>query len=245
MAQMIRGKAVELANQKLHSRRKMYVDALSIKEGEDDVWLVSLAGSARWIDDGKSSWNMLEDLLKSPKAKTAKDGSKYIVIPFDHSSGKGPASTGPSAFGSSEQDIMATIKSEMKKRSIPFSKIEKNADGSDKMGRLHSFDITKAPLKTVDGPGMGKGPIGEVRQGHEGVPFLQNISVYQGIAGNGKTKRSIMTFRVASSKHKDQGKWEHPAVEPVSILLEATDWALKQWETQLVPLLMKKILNDV
>lgn len=240
MASMIRGKAVELANQKLHSRRKMYVDGLSIKEGDDGVWLVSLNAKVRFIDDGKSEWNMLEDLLKSPKAKTAKDGSKYLIVPFDHSPGQGPASTTPA-----QQDIMSEIKSELKKRNIPFSKIEKDQDGNAKMGRLHSFDITKAPLKMVDGPGMGHGPIGDARQGPTGVPFLQNVSIYQGKDQNGKTKRSIMTFRVASSKHKDQGRWDHPSVAPTPILEEATEWAMKEFEKEIGPAIMSKILDDI
>jgi hypothetical protein len=240
MAQMIKSKATELANQKLHSRRKMYVDGLSIKEGSDDVWVVSLSAKVRWIDDGKNEWDMLPDLLKSPKAKTAKDGSTYLIVPFDHSPGKGPASIGPA-----EQDVMSVIKSEMKKRNIPFGAIEKDAGGNAKMGRLHSFDITKAPLKTVDGPGMGKGPIGDVRQGPTGIPILQNISVYQGMGGNGKVKRSIMTFRVASSKHKDQSRWEHPSVEPIPILQEAAEWAMAEFQKDIVPGIMAKILNDV
>jgi hypothetical protein len=239
MAAMIRGKAIELANQKLHSRRKLYVDALSIKEGEDDVWIVNLAKEAAWIDDGLPARSLLDGLLKSPKAKTSKSGDKYIIVPFDHSPGQGPASTTPQ-----QQDLITEIKAEMKRRNIPFGKKEMDANGNAKMGRLHSFDITKAPLKTVDGPGMGHGPIGDVRQGNTGIPFLQGVSVYQGMDQKGKVKRSILTFRVASSKHKEQGKWEAPAIVGIPILSQATEWAMNEFDKEIVPLIMEKIINS-
>ena len=241
MAEMIKGRAIDLANQRLHSRRKMYIDGLFTQKVDDDTTMVSLSGKVVWIEKGMSQFDMLKGLLDSPKAKHYKDGSgdKYIIVPFDHS----PKTNGPATAGPAKQDIMATIKSEMKKRNIPFAGIEKNQDGSAKMGRLHSFDITKAPLKMTDGPGMGHGPIGDVRQGKTGIPFLQGISVYQGMDGKGKAKRSIMTFRVASSRQKDQGKWQHPGVAPNPILDEAVSWAMEQFEKDLAPAIMNKILD--
>ena len=243
MAEMIKGRAVDLANQRLHSRRQMYIDGLFTQKIDDDTTAVSLSGKVVWIENGMSQFDMLKGLLNSPHAKPYKDGSgdKYLIVPFDHS----PNSNGPATTGPAQQDIMATIKSEMKKRKIPFAGIEKNQDGSAKMGRLHSFDITKAPLKMTDGPGMGSGPIGEARQGASGRPFLQGVSVYQGLDGKGKVKRSVMTFRVASSRQKDQEMWQHPGVAATKILDEATEWAMEQFEKDLAPAIMSKILSDI
>src|SRR6185503_3171131 len=97
--------------------------------------------------------------------------------------------------------------------------------------------------KMTDGPGMGSGPIGEARQGSSGIPFLQNVSVYQGQDKNGKTKRSVMTFRVASSKHKDQGRWEHPGIPASNILSEASEWAVEEFKRELAPAILNSILS--
>jgi hypothetical protein len=206
-------------------------------------WDITVAEGESYVCQGflihNSAHSMLEGLLASPKAKTSKSGDKYIIVPFDHSPGQGPASTTPQ-----QQDLITEIKAEMKRRNIPFGKKEIDANGNAKMGRLHSFDITKAPLKTVDGPGMGHGPIGDVRQGNTGIPFLQGVSVYQGMDQKGKVKRSILTFRVASSKHKDQSLWEHPGVAPEKILDSATEWAMNEFDKEIVPLIMEKIINS-
>src|SRR6185369_6175367 len=105
------------------------------------------------------------------------------------------------------KDLTDTIKAEMRRRKIPYGNLEKGADGQPKTGLLHSFDIMKAPNKTGEGPGQGKGPVGKVRQGPTGIPFLQNIRVYQKSVTDKKTgkssvSKSIMTFRTVSSKQK-------------------------------------------
>ena len=69
------GHIVEEAGKKLHARRQMFVDALSWSEDPSgQFYVITLDGSARWIEDGTPSRNLIDDLLKSPKAKTAADG---------------------------------------------------------------------------------------------------------------------------------------------------------------------------
>jgi len=87
---------------------------------------------------------------------------------------------------------------------------------------------------------MGKGPIGAARMGPTGIPFLQGIRVYQkrvkdDSTGHSKVSRGIMTFRVASSKHKGTGRWVHPGLQARNFFDEAADWALEQWEKRIVP----------
>lgn len=239
LAGMIDAKARELAAQKLHTRRKMFVDGLKTAKVEDGTMVVSLDAKVRWIDDGLPAYSMLEGLLGSKKAKRAKDGSRYIIIPFDHSPGKGK--TGAT---SAQQDLINTVKSELKKRGIPFGSIEKGPDGQAKMGRLHSFDITNAPKKADAGLGQRRGPVGEVVQGNTGTPFLQGVTVYQSAGKGGKAQRSILTFRIASSRHKDQAKWEHPGNAPVDILEEAANWAVETFEKEIGPAIIDKALGD-
>lgn len=241
---------VEKASEKLHSRRQMYIDSLTIKPISDTTWIVNLDAKARWIEDGMEPHNMLDSLLKSPKAKTAKDGSKYMVIPFSHGPGKGPTST-----TQAQQSLIQTVKAAMKSRDIPFGKIERDSGGQAKLGRLHSFNVMDAPLKTANLPGQGQGPIGHVVQGYQqnqmrmgsGIPFLQGVSVYQklvkGKDGQQNVKRAIMTFRVASSKHREQsGRWEHPGLDAVALFEEAQKWCLDRWEREIAPKVIGQLI---
>lgn len=241
LAALAHAKITDLAGQKLKSRRKMYVTGLKYDEVEEGVWVITLDAKVRWIDDGMPQHNMLDDLLKSPKAKRSKkDGSKYVVVPFQHGPGMGKGTTTPA-----QQDLIATVKAQMKARGIPFGGIEKNAQGQAKMGRLHSFDITNAPVKTIDGPGQGKGPKGEVKQGPTGIPFLQGVSVYQSLDDKGKPQRQILTFRIASSKHRDQGRWEHPGTPAMNLMEEGMEWALETWEKEIAPGIVQKAAIDM
>lgn len=238
LAKMTEAKVKDLARQRLHSRYDKYIEGLSTFEVTKDVWVVNLSAKVRWIEDGQDEFSMLDHLLASKKAKTAKDGSKYVVVPFDQGPGKGPKAEG-GASGQANQDLIATIKAEMKRRKIPFSKVEKNAGGLPQIGRLHEFNITERPIKTEDGPGQGKGPIGQVRQGPTGIPFLQGVNVYQTLYkdkdGNDRVRRSIVTFRTASSKHQGSGRWDHPGNDAVNIMEEALEWARREWETTIEP----------
>jgi hypothetical protein len=239
---MTRAHIVEEANKKLHTRREMYIEGLSHFKLNDDTWVVNLDAKVRWIDDGMGAHNMLDDLLKSPKAKTAKDGSKYMVVPFRH----GPK--GPTQMTPAQKNLLDTIKGELKNRGINYGKTETGSDGKPKIGLLHSFDINSKPTKTHNGPGQGKGPIGSVVQGPTGIPLLQGIRIYQREVknkdGSKSVRKDIMTFRVASSKHKGQGRWDHPGVQGVRLMDEAYDWAKRTWEREIVPQLTLAISKN-
>lgn len=222
---------VEQAQEKLHSTREKFLKALHYEQVEDDTWVVQLDKEAMFIEEGiPPNKDMLDGLLKSSKAKTAKDGSRYIVVPFQHN--KGPTSQTPA-----QTTLTDTVKAEMKKRQIPYGKIENGPDGKPKTGLIHSFDIMRNPIKSANGPGQGKGPIGSVRQGPTGIPFLQGVRVYQHVTkdkeGKEKASKSIMTFRIASSKHKGQGRWIHPGLEAKKFLDEAAEWAKKEFEDRI------------
>lgn len=222
---------LEQVQSKLNSTREKYVDALGFTQVNDSTWVINLDRSAMWIEEGLPEHEMIDNLLKSPKAKIAKDGSKYLVVPFKHN--KGPTQQTQAA-----RDLTATVKQELKRREIPYGSIERDSKGKAKEGLLHSFDIMKDPVKTHQGPGQGHGPIGAVRQGNTGIPFLQSVRVYQKNMKGGGVQRGIMTFRVASSKHRGSGKWVHPGLEPRKFMDETAEWSLKIWE-QMVPEILK------
>jgi len=219
----------EEVQEKLHSTRDKYIQAMKIDQADEDTWVITLDKSAMWIEEGiPPNKDMLDGLLKSKKAKTAKDGSRYLVVPFKQN--KGPTSSTPA-----QQNLTDTLRAEMKKRNIPYGGIEKDDTGKPKLGLLHSFDIMKNPLKTANGPGQGHGPVGKVKQGPTGIPFLQGVRIYQqkvkDKAGKESVKKGIMTFRVASSKHKGTGRWIHPGLEAKRFFDEAARWAIEEFET--------------
>lgn len=229
---------LEEVQKNLHSTREKYLAALDFKQVSDSTWIIELDKAGMWIEEGLEEHSMLDNLLSSPKAKMSADGSRYIVVPFEHNKG-------PTKQTQAQNDLTQTIKAEMKRLKIPYGKLEVDANGQPKIGKLHQFDIN-APMKTANGPGQGWGAIGQPRQGPTGIPFLRNVSVYQRAIKNEATgkvsvKKSIMTFRVASSKHAAEGRWRHPGLDAKHFFEEAEQWALNQWATKIVPDILKRL----
>jgi len=233
---MCQAHMTELANERLHSRRQKYLDALK-PDIQEDCYVIELDQSALWIEEGVAEHNMLDDLLSSPKAKHAKDGSMYLIVPFDKSPGKGQTGT-----PAGQMDLVNVLKSEMKARKIPWANTERDDQGRPKIGRLHTFSVEDKPLKTQEGPNQGKGPIGSVKQGITGIPFLRNVNVYQH-EKEGKVTRSVMTFRIASSKHREQDRWNFPGLTPINIFPDTQEWGIQQIENVILPDLMARLGN--
>lgn len=239
---MTRAHIIEQANKRLHTRREMFIEGLTHAQVDDTTFVVNLDAKVRWIDDGMPPHNMVDDLLKSKKAKTAKDGSKYVVVPFRHGT-KGPTQMTPA-----QATLLDTIKQELNKRNIPYGNKELGVDGKPKLGLLHKFDINHAPIKTANTPGQGKGPVGQVMQGPTGIPLLKGVRIYQREVkdkqGNKFVRKDIMTFRVASSKHKGQGRWDHPGSEALKLMDEGYEWAKKEWEQNIAPQMLLKLTKN-
>ena len=81
-------------------------------------------------------------------------------------------------------------------------------------------------------------------QGNDKTPFLQGVVVYQNKGKNGKTQRSILTFRIASDKQSGSAKWEHPGNAPVEILEQAAKEAVELWEKEIAPSVIDKAIID-
>jgi hypothetical protein len=240
----------EQAAERLHTRKDEYVEALDLQPVGKGVYAVTLKAEARWIEDGMEPHNMLEDLLASDKAKTAKDGSKYLVVPFKHS--KGPAQqTGV------ERRILSAIKKELRRNRIPYKRIEKNPDGSPKLGLVHSLNLAP-PHSTPLKPGY-EGPKDKVFKGKTdspyigGTPYTFGTRIYQhpmknekgdvlmGKDGHPKVERSIFTFRVASSKQAGTGMWDHPGVSPMHFFEEAHQWIQQEWDNKIAPDIIRSL----
>ena len=225
------GHIVEEAARQLRSRRQAYVDALSFYE-EDGVYVVNLDQKALWIEEGQEAFSMLPGLLNSPKAKTAADGHRYMVVPFTHDQGPAVAST-------AQRQVVGAVRTAMKAAGIPFGKIEHDSGGNPKIGLLHDLKVD-SPRKQVAGPGWGQGPVGEQMQGRSGTPILKGAKVYQTATPGGGVRRGVVTFRVAS---EDGGGWEHPGNKPLKLLDEAGEWARAEWEKNIVPRIVAELSN--
>lgn len=250
---------LESAQQKLNTRREIYVNALSnVQEVGPGVWVITLAKEGVWVEEGMEPHSMVDSLLRN-NAKTAKDGSRYKVIPFDQ--GKGGATT-----TAGQGMLNVAMRQELKKRNIPYKSIERHPDGQPKTGLLHKLNILDKPLRpegTAGKPGFGKGAVGEVMQGPNaqggsggGTALLQGVRIYQTALfkkdaqgnsvpdlnkkGQQKATRGIVTFRVVSSKHKGV-KWEYPGIEGTHFFEEAETWAGREWEQRILPDILRRM----
>jgi hypothetical protein len=212
---MTHAKTQELASEKLKSTRQLYLNNLEFKEIDRGIWIVSLDQPALFIEEGRKSGSMIPDLLRR-NAKTAKDGSRYKAIPFQHNKP-------PSQTPRKSEEIVSLVKSELKARNIPYKKIEYNADGSPRLGRLHVIKDIQSPRPSA-------------RASH-GV--LDSLTIYQTKLPSGKIRRDIMTFRVASTKHEGS-KWIHPGMEGKKFMDEALEWAEKIFNDEILPSILEK-----
>lgn len=211
---MTHAKVVELAQEKLKSTRKTYTDNLDYEEVSPGVWVVSLDKPALWIEEGRKSGDMTEDLLRK-NAKVSKDGSRYKSIPFEHS--KPPSQMDPFS-----RMLVDKVKFELKKANIPFKKLELDPKGSPRLGKLHTLNISS--------------PFPSSRASHEA---LHGLTIYQTMGPKGKVRRDILTFRTVSDKHKGK-KWIHPGKEGEKFFEKALEWAEKEWETSILPEIMSR-----
>lgn len=215
LAAITHAKVAEMANSELKTSRKTLTDNLGFEQISPGVWVVSIDEKAMWIEEGiDSNHDMKPDLLKNA-TKVSKDGHRYRSIPFDHSAP-------PSQLTPTANHIVGMLKESLKKEKIPFKKIERNEDGTPKLGRIHS--------KNFGGPIPGKG----------NTPVLQGVNIYQSITKSGNVRRDILTFRTVSDGPGSQGKWIHPGKEPKHFLERAEEWAMKTWEDQILPEILAK-----
>lgn len=206
LATQTHAKILELVQVRLRSTRRIYADNLMApRKVNENTWIIELKEPAMWVEEGMSPHSMVDDLLK---------GREYRAIPIDQ--GKAPTDT-PRAMSS----LSETLRKELRKYKIPISKIERNPDGSPKLGLLHSLDVNSKE----------KGPTG--------TPYLHGLRIYQSMDKTGKTNRFVGTFRMVSKKHKAQGRWFHPGLEPKLFFDKAFQWAMTHWETDILPDLMK------
>lgn len=170
LAASIWGKILEDSQQELHSTREIYRQALNdVVEVSPGVHLIALDGSAMWIEEGRKSGDMKEDLLRNPKHYA--NGKKYKVVPFVYNKA-------PSSMTGFAKHVSSKIQKELKKQGVPWAGVE-HRRGKPIMGKVHNFDF--------GGPIPGKG----------NTPVMKGVSIYQGMQG-GNVRKDILTFRTVT-----------------------------------------------
>lgn len=216
LAAMTHAKVAEMASKELHSTQKLLQDNLGWEEVADGIWVVSIDEAALFIEEGiEANKDMKPDLLKGA-TQISKDGHAYRSIPFNH--GKAPTQMTPLA-----QSLVSQIKRVLKQEKIPFKKIEKNANGSPRIGKLHKLDIDSDPPTA--------------RATH---PALKGLSIYQSMTESGNVRRDILTFRTVSAGPASSNKWIHPGLKAKKFLDRAYEWAVNEWENNILPEVLKK-----
>lgn len=217
LANMTRGKIIEMVDNQLHSSKEFYKDAISkVEEVAPGMWVISLDESANWIEEGISPGkDMKPNLLKHAK-RVSKKGYRYNIIPFKHS---GP----PSRQTQYQKNLVGRIKIELQKRNIPWKTIEKDAQGNPRIGKLHSFDIEsgKPTLRATE-------------------HALKGVSIYQTKEKTGNIRRDVLTFRTVSESPASAGKWIHPGFTAKKFMDQAMEWAETEWSNTILPTILNK-----
>jgi hypothetical protein len=220
LAKAANEKVRELASEKLKSSSKKFNDALTFEEITTNVWVITLDETMAWREDGLESYDMKPGLLKNG-AKTSKSGNKYKSIPFSHGSGKYVPSNSKSS------QFISLLKTELKKRNIPYKNIEMGHDGQPKLGKLHTIKDINSPRPT--------------KSSSKGI--YHGLNVYQTKNSKGSIDRSFMTFRTVSDGPASNGKFIHPGISGAKIFDEVLAWVEGKWDQEILPNLLDRFKN--
>ena len=210
---------------------------LKLHHISDTLHIIELDPKAAWIEDGRPETFIGDWLLNSPKAKTAKDGSKYISIPMKLAHLAGPGKKTASV------PALETMAKEAVKRSRPkiaMKKIQYDAGGRPLEGTIRKLDIPE-PGRGVEGfysrPRSKEMAALTGLPAHEGIFYGKGAALRQRVVGKsqktGKAKvsRDVGTFRTLSSKHKAEGRWMYPEVKKFGGFDAAYKWANEQMKS--------------
>lgn len=216
LASMTHAKVHELARDNLSSLSKKYTDAVSFSNPAPNLWVVSLdMDKAGFIESGRKS-GFMQELLDSKSAKQGKNG-KYAIIPFQHN-------VNPSEQSEKAQALASEIKEVLKKEGINWKKIERNEDGSPRLGKLHTIKNTSSARLSPKHKGSAS----------------EGIAVYQTRDKAGNVSRDVMTFRVISEKHRNEGLWVHPGRAGDNLMDQALKWAIETFDREILPAVLEK-----
>lgn len=204
------------------------------------MWVVEVDESARWLEEGRDRVFM-DWLLKN--AKTAKDGSRYKVIPFSQEQGAGKTP----GFHPHKPALQQMTQKLLKENKINLKKIDRDEQGRPKVGIVGHFSegsMGRAEFKGETAPNkrdyFSKPRSWEDSKNtglpqHEGIFMLKGMTVVQTPDASAKhgVRKEAITYRVISSKHQQEGRWFYPKVEALNAVPRAAEWAQKELDNWL------------
>jgi len=204
-------KAIELAQEKLKSRRDTYLKNLSFKKegsGENTIYYIVLSEKALWIEEGVGAHNMKDTHLK---------GKDKVIIPFQHNKGQ------PSMMPKKQQELYGEVKSFLKKQ-----KMSLNKPITDHAGKA----ILSSPGNVQPAASFGSVP-SKHKSKKTGESVLNRLNIYQTAIkdskGNEKITKTAITFRTLS-KNSGDDEWNVPELKPAKILDEVYTWILQNYQ---------------
>lgn len=207
---------IKLAQDELRSSARAYVDAIQpIEEEGPTVRTITLAAS--WlpaaVESGVDEFDLRDTLLTSPRAKTGRNGSRYMAIPFRHGT--------PGTLGHVGRPMGSSYGPPGMASRALFGELA--ADHALEFGEAVYAEAKKL---------RGKQRLGH---GTAGAPKLaphHSTDIYAGMqrrstmitnerTGKASPHTQYMTFRTISSK-KPTG-WIHPGIEPRNFVERVAD----------------------
>lgn len=227
-------KVLEFASQELHGwqlNNFLGDGGQNIRwaRASDSLWVVEIDESVGFYDDGRQKTNMATEHWLLKNAKTSKSGHKYKVIPMEIGKGSNNLGTAAALNTIATNAIKQARTSEGKR--ISRKKIERNPDGTPKLGVLHRIKAGP-PGPQSQYPSLFSKPRGPEESKSTGLPQHGGIFKLQGLAitqrmVKGKVKREAVVFRVVSEKHRNN-RWMYPEIKAHNFLDRALDWAVKE-----------------
>lgn len=214
---LTKARIVEQTSQLSSATAKTYLDALGEPEMvAPGVWIITLDPKAFWIEEGiEANKDMKPGILK---------GKSSVRVPFRYDK---PGSQNSPLTNA----LVMEINQKLRKDKLSVSKIEKDASGSPKIGKLHEFDLS--------GPGKH---VSWLKRNEKETHALTRINVYQNKdeKAKGGVRRDVMVFRTVSSGPASANKWIHPGYEAKKFMDKAMDKAIRDWEDQILPEILAK-----
>ena len=202
IAQGAHAEWMRIAQNRLRTSRAIYINGLQQAEsfttrvvGTTSIFEITLVGRMpNAFEFGMPAFDMKEvrpGWLGGRRAKTAKDGHKYIVIPFRHSltSGASLAYSGKAR----REDVISNLKEVVRKH------------GLNRMVRGPGGRVLTGPVKRLP-PGQPN-----VHRFLEGLTRVQDRVAGRTPSGKEKGSGQLMTWRVMSDK-SPPGSWIHPGL---------------------------------
>jgi hypothetical protein len=210
LAKAAQSEWVRLAQDRLKTSREIYVNGLRQAESfairkvdGEPIYDVTLVGDMpNNLEFGMPAFDMKTvrpGWLGGAKAKTSKDGHKYIAIPFRHST------SSDARLGYSGKAAKMDLKKELKRTVKEY--------GLDRMirtagGMVIAGPVTKIPSKEYD-----------VHKYLRGLTRIQTPMAGMTKTGKQTGSAQLMTWRIMSEK-SDPGSWLHPGLVPQNLLIE-------------------------